>query len=228
MKTKKYLAVFLVLLVVQQAKSYDVTTHAMLTYQAYLQSDLSKQPLLQGLGIEYLVPKSSLFSNAYFDSKDGVAIKRKNIASYEDKIINDLRSEKNAPLINYALDLPAWLMRGAIREDDGSYELRRLKWIWTGEKAEPRSGDNPYPLINRYCNHFFDPTKPVGNQAGTFFCPVFGGTIADAPNWALGVNEAFVNTPTITTNRLNHFTLVDAKEAMYRAITGKSPDGAFF
>ena len=43
--------------------AYDVTTHGMLTYQAYLQSDLSKQPLLQDLGIEYFLSKESPFGD---------------------------------------------------------------------------------------------------------------------------------------------------------------------
>ena len=44
------------------AKAYDVNTHAMLTYQAYLQSNLKTDPtLLQNLGLDYLQPQSNPF-----------------------------------------------------------------------------------------------------------------------------------------------------------------------
>ncbi len=41
-----------------------------------------------------------------------------------------------------------------------------------------------------------------------------------SPGWALGYADAFASPPVANTTRLNHFTIVDAHESMWRAATG--------
>ena len=72
----------------------------------------------------------------------------------------------------------AWIMRGAIRENDTSATLSVLK---TGS---PR--DDPDGNINRFCNHFFD---PVNVRALSKFC--FNSTLDMSPNWAIGTTDPF-------------------------------------
>jgi hypothetical protein len=108
-------------------------------------------------------------------------------------------------------------MRGAIREDDGG----KIFGFGIGKDGEPY--DDPYGNFNRWCNHFFDPTKSV-NRAATFFC--FLDTRTDAANWALGTSDAFASPSVAMPTRRNHFTAVDAREALYRAVTGKKKDGS--
>ena len=48
---------------------------------------------------------------------------------------------------------------------------------------------------------------------------------AASPNWALGVDDAFADHPVEKTDRRNHFTIRDAREAMYRALTGTDSAG---
>ena len=45
-----------------------------------------------------------------------------------------------------------------------------------------------------------------------------------APDWASGTNDVFNQPNTPENGRRNHFTVFDAREAMYRALTGKKKD----
>ncbi|NIW45390.1 MAG: hypothetical protein GWN14_11965, partial [candidate division Zixibacteria bacterium] len=62
-------------------------------------------------------------------------------------------------------------------------------------------------------NHFFD---PVNNEALSIFADT-------APNWTLGTLNAFTTPIQPLPDNLiktNHFTMFDAREAQYRALTG--------
>ncbi len=109
-----------------------------------------------------------------------------------------------------SLTLRGWVMRGAIREDDGAENVRLI----VGNPA-----DDPFPpLINRFCNHFFDPLASAGGRGLTKFC--FGeGTIFDSAQWSLGSVAPFLTAPPEYTSRRNHYTILDAREAMWRALT---------
>ena len=130
--------------------------------------------------------------------------------------------------------ISGWLMRGAIREDDVMLGL-----------ADGQPQDDPYsPFIGfmRVFNHFYDPVnrQPLnkdGIPAGQITCAagaILGGAGGMAigcqpteitPKWAIGSSDVF-NSPTIpNSTRRNHFTVFDAREAMYRALTGRSSDG---
>jgi hypothetical protein len=120
-------------------------------------------------------------------------------------------------------------MRGAIREDDGDLTLVH---------------ESPHDIeeLNRFCNHFFDPKS--NTKLTTIFC--FGGDLTSSPAWAAGVASGTKGaiarplglSPADATRR-NHYSLPDAREAMWRALTLKqfrngtgplltdpSPDGA--
>ena len=111
-----------------------------------------------------------------------------------------------------ALSLPGWLMRGAIREDD----LGTTFGFNNG--YDPH--DDPYGTFQRVFNHFFN---PINNSQLTVLGVPFG--LDTNPNWAIGASDAFATTLAENTSRRNHFTVYDARESMYRALTGKKKDG---
>jgi hypothetical protein len=202
--------------------SYELTTHAAMTYNAYKTSKLSTDSAVpRDLGIDWFLAdpgadsaewdqnfkSTNPFGEKYIDTSfmSGSDSSRA-VKDFEREIID-------GRLTVPAQSLPGWLMRGAVREDDSGSGL-------TGAKGEPF--DDPYGDFNRWCNHFFDPTKS-DNRAATFFC--FFDVYQDAVNWALGTNDAFSSPTTAFPLRRNHFSVLDAREALYRAVTGKKKDG---
>ncbi|WP_132973198.1 hypothetical protein [Thiogranum longum] len=101
-----------------------------------------------------------------------------------------------------------WLMRGAIREDDFTPKI-----FPCGLEAD-NPQDDPYGNIDRPINHFFD---PVNNRELT----IGVDPRETAVNWALGSSDAFATPPPDNSGRRNHFTVRDAREAMFRALTGQ-------
>ena len=103
-----------------------------------------------------------------------------------------------------------WMMRGSIREDDGGKILT----------SNPHDVDN----FNRFCNHFYDPKFNVRFNSG--LCA--GDDIAPSASWAAGVYASVTGAisrplPLSPTDllRTNHYSLADAREAMWRALTLK-------
>ena len=105
-------------------------------------------------------------------------------------------------------------MRGAIREDD-----------YTATGAPNPRDDDPYnvnippplppnPADQRPLNHFYD---PVRHRPLTVVAPLGDR----APDWSLGVFDAVQAPDAPNPTRRNHFTLLDAREALYRALTGR-------
>jgi hypothetical protein len=102
-------------------------------------------------------------------------------------------------------------MEGAIREDDTA--------IGYNPHDDPYSYNGP-SVSSRVLNHFFD---PYWNSPLT---TTFGIALGDTtPNWALGSADAFNSPNTANQQRYNHFSVLDAREAMYRALTGRDKDG---
>jgi hypothetical protein len=208
------------------ALSYELTTHAAITYNAYLQSRLATdRSIARDLGIDWYMAdpgpdrtnwrpdfgSTDPFNKTYIDTNPLTGNDAKRDANdFERKIIlNTL----GVPV----LTVPGWLMRGAVREDDSG---KIFGVFGIGASGEPY--DDPYANFNRWCNHFFDPTKSEGNRKANFPCP---DTYQDAPNWAVGSQNAFVDNSGPYGVRRNHFTVQDAREAMYRAVTGRKSDG---
>jgi hypothetical protein len=208
------------------AHPYELTTHAGMTYKAYQASRLGNDPsIARDLGIDWFLAdpganyewdsifkSTNPFGKTYIDSNSssgGSDLPRQASEAFEGKIIQ-------APTLRVPqLTVPGWLMRGAIREDDGNYVVGSFN-------NEPL--DDPYGNFNRFCNHFFDPTQSF-NRAATFaLCAL--SVYQDAANWALGTNDAFASPTTGFSARRNHFTATDAREALYRAVTGQRKDGS--
>jgi hypothetical protein len=207
------------MLPIQKLDAHELATHASITYNAYLQSVLGSDLLLiNGLGLEVLVKHKdtvkSPFKETYYDIS-GQSIFPRSKYNFEKSFIGTLG------LSEEELTIPGWLMRGAIREDDGGYLINGpFEFYRMGLESEPY--DDPFGNINRFCNHFFD---PVNKTAANFTCTSFQSPIS-APNWAIGASDAFAAPNAPNAGRRNHFTVFDAREAMYRALTGKKVDGS--
>src|SRR5437764_512495 len=186
--------------------AYDLGTHARLTFWATYSSNLnSDSSIFRDLGFA----QGSLtdLSNIYYDVSGSTTFLRL-ISSY---------ATSNSRMIPFSnvppgTDIAGWLMRGAIREDDGP----------TARIFDPATypSDDPFGIISRYCNHFFN---PLLNRPLSEFCPFVGSDLRMAPLWALGALNPFVAPASLTSpdpNRRNHFTVYDAREAMWRALTG--------
>ena len=128
-----------------------------------------------------------------------------------------------------------WLARGAVREDDQDAVLvtatnPRTAFlgfnIWRGDlNAYDQLDANPNR--NRFCNHFYD---PVNDGALVLPAPLSwaacgsGQVLGSSIAWSLGRDPAQPNGGGgLHANRANHFTILDASEAMWRAPTKNGP-----
>src|SRR5207244_6714771 len=109
--------------------------------------------------------------------------------------------------------IEAWLLRGAIREDDNPNE-------------DPPTPQDVSPGLRRPLHHFFDPFYNRALGAGAF---VLDGDIHKNPDWAIGSHDSFNAPNNREIGRRNHFSVFDAREAMFRALTLKrlNQDGSF-
>jgi len=185
---------------------YELATHGRLTEQAYLQSNLVQDTQLLGsLGLTS--GDVNPFGHAFYDVS-GSQIKERQTNDFEKTkgLMVDPRE---------ALTVKGWLMRGAIREDD-------VPWPF----GEGNPQDDPYGNIFRVFNHFYDPVhdQPL-NISGVTPGSLLGQPNLIAPQWALGSSDVFNLPGTPDSQRRNHFTAFDAREAMYRALTGYSTQG---
>jgi hypothetical protein len=101
-----------------------------------------------------------------------------------------------------ALKLESWLMRGAIREDDVPFV--------------PFFTDDPVNAV-RPLNHFYDPVHDLPLTAGGRSNGTKLGN--KNPDWALGTVNAFADANAQDGFRSNHYSVFDAREAMWRALT---------
>ncbi|MBK6981855.1 MAG: hypothetical protein IPH30_10425 [Betaproteobacteria bacterium] len=192
---------------------YEVSTHAALTNAAFERTALNSagKALAIDLGtLPWLVqdpekPFKSANGAFYFNFR-GSQVFGLTPSEYELGIL------KGVGLVGLESSIAGWLMRGAIREDDG------------GEVVKSKIGnpaDDPFPpLINRFCNHFLDPIaqRPIYGRGFSSFC-FWESPIFDSAQWTLGTLEPFVTTPSEWALRRNHYTVLDAREAMWRALT---------
>lgn len=197
--------------------AYEVTTHAQITYAAYLRSVMNAATttganLYRNLGITPLVYSplpgtldllilEDAFGMEYFHRR-GTNNHLVSADPYEQAIIRRIPDPSS-------LRISGWLMRGVIREDDTP----------VGDNPD----DDPYSSKLgkfRVFNHFFDPVRQIALTAG-------GYTPGDKnPDWALGVDDAFDYPPMEKAERGNHYTALDARETMYLAMTLLRKDGS--
>ena len=184
-------------------KAFEVGTHAAIT-NATFQRVLRDQPnLLARLG--FMSAPQSL-SKTYFDVS-GSQIRSRTIMPFERDLV-ELGNEKGLGLEGQTTLVNGWLMVGAVREDDNPSE------------GNPK--DDPYQsggAFHREFNHFFDPlfNRPLTISGLPW---AYGQPIRKAVDWALGTVDAYTGSGTRDTESTwNHFTLFDAREAMFRALT---------
>src|SRR3989344_6614977 len=191
------------------ADAYELGTHARITYKAYEQSVLKKDSqLIKNLGIDLSDPDNP-FGTQYYDIS-GSDIWAREITPFEEGFMTE-RPDNPNPALPWGnnplpLSLPGWLLRGAIREDDYPFG--------------PNPMDDPVNAF-RPRNHFYDPAQ---NRAIT---TILGLSLGEkAPDWGLGTSDVFGNPSGENTFRNNHYSVYDAREALYRALTGKKKDGS--
>jgi hypothetical protein len=215
------------LLLPLQASAYELTTHALLTYKAYVSSSLQPgSQLYRSLGIDVLLApldpthRRTPFGETYYDFTGTDARPRiANGPGVDGKPFDSSRMPKiSRPdgSLEFSPDtdnlrLPGWFMRGAIREDDDAKD------------SEPNPKDDPFDplkLRHRVLGHFYDPINMKGLNLGGV---EYG---LAAPAWAIGVAPSNIFSTSLVedTGRSNHFTVYDAREAMYRALTGRNRD----
>ncbi|OHD13183.1 MAG: hypothetical protein A2086_09660 [Spirochaetes bacterium GWD1_27_9] len=144
-------------------------------------------------------------SDQYIDANSSTANVR--TMAWHDGLFNGLSYDKKG-----------WLMRGAVREDDCESSLPGLD-----ESGRFTPDISSYGKIMRPFNHFFDPQNNI-----PLTTVLITGTPPDenlrTPDWAIGV-ENFQYSYTPKANRKNHFSIMDARESMYRALTGRDSSG---
>lgn len=182
---------------------YELSTHGIITYQSGIKSIIGDLEFPYKIGVDNSV---NPFGTDYFDvSADQIYLR--SVTEYERDIV-----EEKLKLKGLELSVLGWLMRGAIREDD----------------LPPILGDNPqddpYGQETRVLKHFYDPVNDKGLSVPI---PILGNVeIGDkAPDWGIGADDAFVDENDPDIFRRNHFTVFDARESMFRALTGMDKAG---
>ena len=178
---------------------YEFSTHAAMTREAFVRwtADAANIDVLDRLGLT--TQKDSLGS--VYVSVSSVPQER--LASPKDN--PDFGREHFDAANRLSAYQPAfesiagWLMLGSIREDDVPLDSGAL---------ENTPQDEPLGPFVRVFNHFYDPFF----DRALFALGVTRGS--PAPDWAVsGVNE--------NNSHTNQFAIVDAREAMWRALTLK-------
>jgi len=186
-------------------EAYEFVTHAALTRHAYLLSRLNpgtsafpgSPDLLIRLGLEQ---RAGSLGAVYFDMARGDAEERlsrpvDNPSFGTDKLE---AASRNAADPIALPTLPAWLMLGAVREDDVPFDAGEL---------ENTPQDEPSGPFTRVLHHFYDPVHASALTTGK----ELGAT---AREWALrGTSGGY--------SASNAFSAVMAREAMWRALTLK-------
>lgn len=189
--------------------SYEVGTHARITANAYSQSVLGiDNILLVELGLRELeqAHPGNTFGVAYVDMGPA-GVNYRYADPYEKKHMPNGATD--------ALTIKGWIMRGVIREDD-----------WPDSDI-PQDDPNPEnKILYRPLHHFYDPAtnRPLTgrDQELIDWLAEYDSDIHTAPAWAIGAGDPFQhpNVQEDEDRRRNHFTVFDANEAMYRALTG--------
>ena len=198
-------------LVTSSALAYEQFTHAAMTRAAVSRSALQAPDnrLVKNLDLLGVAPLDSL--GRYFDLVDpfqgalGAVLRTWQI--YENDMLQIF-----GPTFDSSIG--DWVTRGAIREDDNPSE-------------QPPTPQDVSPGLKRPLHHFFDPANNR-RLTGSLYV-LIDSDIHKNPDWALGSRDSFGQPNTPEVGRRNHFSVVDAREAMFRALTlkWKGQDGAY-
>jgi hypothetical protein len=219
--------------------AYEIDTHARMTFEAYSRSTIVSQPKIESLGLwksrkretlvldGYPVMNTARLPNSFYDllyqpvSRNATEFDHVNSVRSHDRLIDRWPFVRTSGVaVSYYLG--DWLARGAVREDDqGSFLTNLANGSFWGDPNAYQQLDTANP-INRFCNHFYD---PVGNRALQLGLPlsVFacgsGEVFGSAVQWSLG-SSSVDGAGSADAGRKNSFSLLDAREAMWRALTG--------
>ncbi len=193
------------------AAGYEFVTHAAITQSAFTRFLAEKSGILDRLG---LWDEDDVFGQSYLYVFGNTAALR-GINEFEAvRISGDgVRASPSS--------IAGWVMRGAIREDDDP------------SLTDPSpKGDDPQGDIHRVFRHFFDPTASAGGAL-----TVYGESdpcvlLLDLPvpcqtalDWGIGTSDARVDVNQPSAGRRNHFSVIDARETLWRALTLMKSDG---
>jgi hypothetical protein len=199
------------------ALGYEVHTHAKMTQEAFERSLIPQSTMLGDLGI-YGGDGKLLLLQRYWDIGSADTRLRavdesnpRDTQVFESRVLGDISisTQDNLSVI-------AWAFRGAVREDDIG---RRTLFPSLLRPWIKNPYDDPYfPSLVRPVHHFYDPiaNRALTNSSVTAIDPA----PQKAPDWALGVSDAFALPLVADASRRNHFSIADAREAMWRALTG--------
>ena len=218
----KYILTSVLIILSPCVSSYELDTHARLTEQAFFQSALSvDDTLIENLGLSSF-DVNNPFGDIYYDIS-GTTINVRNIYTYEKDVMPNKGDDE--------LTIKGWLMRGAIREDD----LGMCDPFWKNPyklSTTNQPYDDDYGDFTRVLHHFYDPVNDEGLngvivQAFLIYCgyQTAGTNIHKAPDWALGTLDTFVDGNNLESDRRNHFTIYDARETLWRALTARNKTG---
>jgi len=185
------------------AAAFELSTHAALTEHTVIRFLRDRPLVMDDLGFPAASVDSLLsqpIGNQYADMfLSNNAPPQRAFNQFEQDVIRRVDPAMSPRSVT------GWVMAGAIREDDiPSYLFA----------ANPQ--DDPYANIIRVLNHFYDPVY----QRALTPCPLAPCELA--PIWATGVTDAFGQANGEILGRWNHFTILDAKEALFRALTLKT------
>jgi hypothetical protein len=234
----------LALLASSPALAFDTQTHAYLTYQAFLNSNVGNvnaPALLKQIGLDRFDPPQPFSpywlavpfpESFYFDNVPSGATPlqyERAVTAYEWTQLQQLAvagrlGTNSSSLVGstpiQTLPIANWLMRGAIREDDllpSYYDPR------DGAAPDP----DPYQPILRVYNHFYDPIYNqklhIGVDCSSFPSgpPLYGYTFCSkAVDWALGTVDAFAAL-TPDPSRHQHFSWEDSRNNFFLALTAE-------
>lgn len=195
------------------AFAYELVTHGALTNAAVSASALLRNPAIaHDLGIGN--PSSRDLGFDYFDRTSGTP-SIGTADNFENQRMPDGTVTRSAI---------GWLLRGAIREDDLTDRGCLVGSIVALVDGRVPEDCNPKPRgeIDRVLNHFFDPKANGGSGQGLRTSFASGASAAD---WALGTTNAFASPMLPDAGRKNTYSIVDARQAMYYALSGRVPAG---
>src|SRR5690349_3202950 len=187
------------------ASAYEQATHAVITSQAFIRSELGNPILSSNLGVPVYWAAGT--NATYYDIAEFITADSKTWKDYETNIIRDVREVSDS-------SPRSWLLRGAIREDDNPNE-------------DPPTPQDISPSLRRPLHHFFDPFYNRALTSTGLF--ILDSDIHKNPDWAIGSRDSFNAPNNREIGRRNHFSIFDAREAMFRALTLKrlNQDGSF-
>lgn len=229
----RFLAVSVLVSPTSPAGAYEITTHALITSKAFDASVLNPsdpKTIVPALGFDRLdmdYPFSYLGTSSSTPYRDEVAAANpadhvpvygadydRSIQEQERKVFNTLTNRGYLSTSEGGENrVRAWLMRGAIREDDN--DGRFLGFWFTGDARDP----DPFGNTPRATRHFYD---PVYDRAYDYPSTCAEYTCVRSVVWAIGRTDPLHPAADADdTTRRNHFTWQDSRNNLWWALTLK-------